>query len=226
MIRRLACTGLTVAVSLVALCARAEDYPTDAEVAGAQGGEVFLGLRSGYALPFGAIEKGGALNDVFNGHVPLWLDVGYKLTPNLLVGLYGQYGFGLIKSADSGDPDGCPSGVDCSGHVIRFGAQVHYQFGPGGTMNPWVGYGFGYEFMSLSMGDGISFGASGFEFALFQLGIDSWVAKGVGIGPFVALSLGQYSDCSAEINGVTGCSLGPQRFHEWLTLGLRGAFEL
>jgi hypothetical protein len=222
--------GLAVVLSLVVL-----DAPTQAQSAAtkapeptpkAEGGKVFLGVRTGYSLPFGAVQSGTAMKDDFNGHIPIWLDVGYKLTPNFMAGVYGEYGFGLIH--------GCPQGLDCSGQVIRFGLQVHGQFLPGESVNPWVGFGMGYEFMNVSMSGtvaGVSAKASawadGIEYANLQGGADFTLASGVGVGPFLSLSLGQYQDCFGKINGHSAkCELGPLRLHEWLTLGVRGAFEL
>jgi len=68
-----------------------------------------LGLRLGYALPPGDAAEGVKLSDGLSGQIPIWLDVGYMVTPNMLVGLYGQYGFAQVKS--------CDDGADCSAHT-------------------------------------------------------------------------------------------------------------
>jgi hypothetical protein len=226
-------TALVVVSSLAWGAHAQEQAPTvepPAPTPTAKGGKVFLGLRSGYALPFGALDQGSTLSDRFEGHVPIWLDVGYKVTQNVVLGLYGEYGFGIIKDQRSLPPAlTCGNGLDCSGHVIRFGAQVQCQVAPGQSVNPWVGLGLGYEILGISAKGtagpvAIEFGATylGFEFANFQTGVDLKVARGVGVGPFVSFSLGQYLDCSAEGHGVLAtCHRGSKRFHEWLTLGGR-----
>src|SRR5438105_4003214 len=65
--------------------------------AGTTGGyadkKIRLGLRLGYALPMGNLAEGAKLGDGISGQIPIWIDAGYMVTPNILLGLYGQYGF-------------------------------------------------------------------------------------------------------------------------------------
>jgi outer membrane protein len=208
---------------------------TPAPAAAQSGGRVFLGVRSGFAVPFGAFQSGSAVGDYFAGYVPIWLDAGYKVTPNLMLGLYGQYGFLIWNTASALGGHGCPSALDCSASVIRFGAQIQYHILPGQSMNPWVGFGLGYEIFSSSVsGTDPTFGsveskesANGFEFGHLQAGLDFKAAKGVGVGPFLGFSLGQSSSCSQSLNGTDlSCTIDHKTMHEWLTLGVRGAFEL
>src|SRR5450432_597419 len=91
----------------------------------AQDGKFKLGLRLGYAVPSGKVSgdttvagvtvPGVKLSDGISGQVPIWIDAGYMVTPNILVGLYGQYGFAQTKN--------CEAGASCSAHDIRFGVQ-------------------------------------------------------------------------------------------------------
>ncbi len=156
-------------VPAVAVDARAQEAADDAEPSASaptpEGGRVFLGIRSGEALALGAIDHGAALADRLGGHVPIWLDVGYKLARHLMLGLYGEYGFGLVKEGEGSlssydcltNPncpaqstqtalllavtralhgDGCLSGMDCSGWVVRFGAQIQYEILAGRARQP------------------------------------------------------------------------------------------
>jgi hypothetical protein len=200
-------------------------------------GQVVLGLRTGYAVPFGAIEHGSALSDAFDGHVPVWLDVGVKLSPSVVLGAYGVYGYGIISRDDTGR-HGCPSGLDCAGHLFRFGPQLQVQLAPGQGVDPWLGVGVGYEVVSVSIRGTVNWFGSptqldasasdhGFEFLNLQAGVDFAAARQVGIGPFASWSLGEYTGCSEENAGRDiECRIDYPRLHEWLTLGLRGAFEL
>src|SRR5262245_48031547 len=59
---------------------------------------VEVGFRTGYALPFGMVAEGLAdpnMTEMVSGSVPLWFDLGYRVTPNVLVGAYFQYGIGF-----------------------------------------------------------------------------------------------------------------------------------
>jgi hypothetical protein len=133
----------------------------------------------------------------------------------------------------------CPSvsGVDCSAHDIRVGLQGQYRFMPKESVNPWVGLGIGYEWLGGSISANTplgsvegSFDVHGFEFLNLQGGADFKVADGVGIGPFLSFSLGEYTDGSVAATGagtVSGSGeLANKSLHEWLTLGVRGAFDL
>ena len=186
-----------------------------------------VGLRAGYAIPIG---KGGAnatqnLSAGISGAIPLWLDLGYRATPELMIGAYGAYAFGFL-----GDTlDRACGAVDCVTYDIRLGAQLHYHFLPGKEGDPWIGLGVGYEWLTFAASQGgqdASITASGFEFVNLQAGLDFAPSKGVnfGLGPFVAFSVAEYSDASCS-GAALGC---PGDFstttHEWLTFGVRGTF--
>ncbi|RYE84347.1 MAG: hypothetical protein EOO75_18220, partial [Myxococcales bacterium] len=102
-----------------------------------------IGLRAGYALPLGKTAAEVKLGDVYAAKIPIQLDVGYRITPQVYLGAYGQYGIGVL---DSELKDGCDAvNVDCSSSNIRFGVNATYHFLTRGTFLPWAGLGFGYE---------------------------------------------------------------------------------
>ena len=224
---RLVLTGMVLAGAMSTTALAAEDTGFD------------LGLRLGYGIPLGsladaAITVAGTnftvnseLNDVISGQVPIWIDAGYRFTPNFMAGIYFQYGFGFVPS------NGCPNGWDCSAQDIRFGLQAQYRFMPRESFDPWLGVGFGYEWLDRSFSfqgvDG-TFTVHGWEFLNLQGGVDFKVADSFGIGPFLSFSLGEYSSYSADISGlgVAGSGSGDidnTALHEWLTLGVRGVFD-
>ncbi len=201
------------------------DAGADAAVTtdGIDDSKFFVGLRLGYSIPLG--KAGGDedeeldLSFVSSGQIPIWLDLGYRVTPNLVLGLYGSYAFGFVG-------DACVEGADCSANQIRFGVQGQYHLSPGESFNPWFGLGIGYEILNLHFeGQGSDFDESfkGFEFANLQVGGDFKVSDSVGIGPFVSFSLGQYSSVGF---GDSSEDLEKKTLHEWLTIGARGAFNL
>jgi hypothetical protein len=217
-----------VAVSLAASSTALAD-PT------ASGIEV--GLRTGYSIPLGNLDGGvgnGAaadkLSDLVSGRIPIWIDAGYRINPNIYVGAFFQYGIASVASNALGGA--CSGSVSCSAHDIQIGAMFAYHLMPDQTIDPWAGIGIGYESLSGSgsvngqNAGGESF--SGFQFANIQLGADYKVMPNLGVGPFASFSLGQYG--SASSTDAAGNSTSISNFntslHEWLTFGIRGVYDI
>jgi outer membrane protein W len=184
------------------------------------GGKIKLGLRLGYMLPMGEFAKDSKMSDAVSGGIPLWLDLGYMVTPNLMVGLYAQYAYLMVKD--------CPDGATCSASDIRIGLQGQYHISPGESMNPWVGLGVGYEMIGTKAEAGgaeVKGNYSGLEFANIQGGADFKVGDSMAVGPFLSFSIGQYS--KGEVTTPAGTFEGDitdKAMHQWLTLGVKGTF--
>jgi hypothetical protein len=190
---------------------------------------VDLAARLGYGVPFGDVGgANGPLGDFYSGHVPLILEVGFRATPALTLGLYGQLGFATVKD---GATTGCGrAGITCSGSVNRLGLEALYRFDASVKLMPWIGAGFGYEWLDIdsssAVGDG-SVGAKGPEFLNLQLGGDLVLTRVVAIGPFVSLTFARSETATASSGGTSiDTDISDKRFHEWLQLGVRGAFAL
>jgi outer membrane protein W len=113
---------------------------------------------------------------------------------------------------------------------MRQGLQVHYHLTPEAPLSPWIGGGFGYEWVNLyQTAQGMTAHAAfdGWQFFNAQIGADYAAAPGFGLGPFVALSFGQYANASVSVgsNSVSG-DIKNQALHEWLTFGVRATFDL
>jgi outer membrane protein W len=193
-------------------------------------GRFVVGLRLGYGLPIGSIAKDLKMSDEVSGQIPIWLDLGYMVTPNIMVGLYGQYGFGSVGGDIKTLCDAAGDSVSCKMSDIRFGVQGQYHVFPRENLDPWFGLGVGYELMKISLSGGGEEGSAtvkGFEFVNLQAGFDYKVAPILGIGPFISFSLGQYGSASADGAGVSvSGDITNKAMHEWLTIGVRGAFTL
>jgi hypothetical protein len=204
-----------------------------------------LGLRTGYALPFGDASSpttststtggvttvttgGGSVDKLITGQIPLWIDAGYRIIPSVYVGGFFQYGFGFIGN-DAKMVCG-QAGASCSTHDIMFGLNAHYHFLPSEVLDPWAGIGFGYEFLGFGFSQGgmsADAQAEGWQFVNAQVGADYHAAPGLGIGPFIALSFGQYKSASLSSGGSSQSQdIQHQSVHEWLTLGVRGAYDI
>ena len=169
-----------------------------------------IGIRGGFALPFG-IAKSVSHSDVVTHSFPIGIEGGYFFNPHLYVGVYGIYGFATNgnASSDCSDPNNT-----CSANQIRIGGMAQWHFTPGQKVSPWVGGGLGYDVVNItatdSNGTGVSAGSiHGFELSLLA-GIDYKPLRYLGIGPFVELSMGHYAGADSATS-----------LYEWLAFGLR-----
>lgn len=180
-----------------------------------------VGARTGYAIAMG--DAGGTLKmtDMTNGQIPLQLDIGYRLANvPLTVGGYLSYGFGSVSGDAKNTCDAL--GESCSTSSLRIGAQLSYSFAdPKEQMAPWIGAGLGYDRFTLTE-SGQDVTLTGWEFLILQGGVDWRLSPQFTLGGFASFSLAQYSD--VEVSGFGSASIPDKKIHEWLTIGIRGAF--
>jgi hypothetical protein len=208
----------------------------------ASAGGFELGARLGYGIPMGKIDDDSDLSDGVTGMIPLQLDLGYRVSPAFSIGGYVMYGVGFAGDDISelcDRADDVP-GVDisCTARDVRLGIQAQYHFLPKKKLDPWVGLGLGYEWLTLGVdgsGGGMQIDMSstgkGFEFINLQGGLDFKVAPGLALGPFLSFSIAQYSSFSVSCSGnacggITTQSrdIDDKAVHQWLMLGVRGTF--
>lgn len=216
-------------------------------LADARGTGFEAGVRVGYGIAFGSTTRTGsdALNQTIAGQVPIWIDLGYRLLPELFVGLYGHYGLGLVgdeldalcrdlkRPMQFVDPNFVSSTAgSCSTSDLSLGAQLHYHPLAKQPIDPWLGAGFGYEWMWFSaagQGGSTSVTFHGFELFNLQAGLDLELSKRVHLGPVLAFSLGQYSRSSRACGRGLSCQpsgeVSNPALHEWLVLGIRGIYS-
>jgi outer membrane protein W len=178
------------------------------------GRKVRLGVGVGFAMPLGDLSTAPLSYDITR-QVPVSLEAGYFIAPHLLIGAYGQYGF-AAGGEDSGD-----------GTVrdVSFGIQAQYHAAPRAGIDPWLGLGVGYEILSnrSEQGDMV---ARGLELARLQAGLDLRVAPAFTLGPFLGLSLDEYTHYKLTRDTYTAFdgAIHPRGFHEWPTVGVKGTF--
>jgi hypothetical protein len=190
-----------------------------------------LGLRTGYALPFGKpYDSDVSMSNDLRGIVPIWVDAGYRINPSIYVGAYGAFGLGIVHTSDTQ----CTNGVSCSAYDVRIGINAQYHFRPKTDVDPWIGLGFGYEWLHYTAsGFGVTFSQTlrGFEVIGLQVGTDFELATGFHMGPFIGYSIAKYSDGTVSrkdplSNVSSSTSIANTAAHEWLTLGIRGVLDI
>lgn len=225
--------GLSSAVG-IASSARADSLDSDLDFdSGRRGPAVRLGfqmaLRSGYSLPLGKASgaPGGEMSNLTGGQVPLLIDIGGKVVPNLFLG--GYLGFAVGPAAGDTDDLCDRENYDCYTASLRAGLQGHFQLFPHSSANPWIGYGIGYESLTLTQkgdGDDGSVTNGGPEYARIMAGLDFRFSRSFGLGPFVDLSIGKYTRYRSDAPGEDDESgdIPKAAMHEWVTVGARFVF--
>jgi hypothetical protein len=224
--------------------------------------KVELGVRTGYGIPIGRYLDAdpGTTNDDANqagasleinsdaaGQIPIWFDLGARIG-QVYVGGYIAYGIVVYSSEHADDCEridefaqGRGGSATCTFHGLRLGANAHYHFGaPGASIDPWLGGGFGYEWLSQGFfleaqdeeGD-YSVTYQGFELLNVQAGVDFPVSATAAFGPFIAATLASYQWASLACVGsacateeATSQNIDDTALHTWVFLGVRGAFLL
>ncbi|HEX6271477.1 MAG TPA: hypothetical protein VFZ53_00485, partial [Polyangiaceae bacterium] len=194
-----------------------------------------MAFRFGLAFPFG--DATGAPLDTLGARyawqVPLGLDIGGKLGPNVFVGGYLTYAFGaegsdtLVEALCDDDDEDLENDVSCGASSLRFGLQVQYHFTPAEKTNGWIGFGAGLTSASQYLKDN-QFGysetvrLSGYTVAQLSGGLDLR-SKLVGAGPYAELSLGRFTRSSTEVDARETASgdIDDPAWHAWLTFGIR-----
>jgi hypothetical protein len=194
-----------------------------------------FGVRLALGLPFGGLVggNGGDLNHSVSTLIaPLWLEAGARIASHWYVGGYFSYAIASLSNQAFGG--NCQTiGIGCSANDIRLGVQGQYHILPDNLFDPWFGAGIGYEWLSATLTQGASVqngGFSGWEFVNLQGGLEFRLLKGMlGVGPFIELTIDQYSSESVSTDnngGTVGQSIPSQALHEWFMLGAKGDFDL
>jgi outer membrane protein W len=192
-------------------------------------GNFQLAFRLGAQAPFGQVTGYGQdpVSGSFSPQGALVTEIGWKFSPNLFAGLYGSLGLGGTSGTASA---ACSqANFTCYAITWRAGLEVLYHFEPASPINPWVGYGIGYESSAIDESNDSGFGrvtASGWEFGHFMAGIDFLVSRKVAIGPLLDLALGEYTRLTSSTDfpgeaGSSGGSIAHTALHEWLFVGGR-----
>jgi hypothetical protein len=115
-------------------------------------------------------------------------------------------------------------GFDCSVLAYQFGVQGQYQFGASEAINPWIGYGVGYELVQQSLeGGGYSETQTSSGITFMKAGIGADFRSTFGLGPFLEVSAGRFVGSQTDVDD-TLVHEGPveeSAWHGYFTFGVR-----
>lgn len=173
-----------------------------------------ISVNAGYAQGVGDISNapGQRIQDIAGAGGAVGLDIGYRATPHLLVGVYGQ---GAMYNNQIGDTDV----RDFTG-----GIQANLHFAPYVGMDPWIGLGTGFHGLWLAQ-PGPNANYLGWEIGRVRLGADFRVSNEVALGPQIGASANLY--LSEKLPGDTSFhDVSNKRVNVAFFAGLQGRFDM
>ena len=108
----------------------------------------------------------------------LELDLGWRVSPNLLLGAY--------STAAKYNPRDAFSGADV--WSVTAGLQANWHFSPGTGLDPWLGMGAGYRIYWIAQSQGTEI-RQGLDLARLQLGLDLPLTRQIALSAFIGASL-------------------------------------
>jgi hypothetical protein len=195
---------------------------------------ILLGVRAGYALPFGDVASdeassppaGPHLKDLVPGKIPLWLEVGYRFNPHFHGELFMELAPSFVASRS------CAQGP-CSALGISFGAEIQVHALPTKLVDPWLGVGFGVELLDATVYDPsppqngtpgrFEMTWRGVEVPRVDGGLDIALSSRLTVGPYVTASFAQFTSFTSKPVGKneTTHAVEDRATHVWLQAGLR-----
>ncbi|MBX3126220.1 MAG: hypothetical protein KF718_05865 [Polyangiaceae bacterium] len=203
------------------------------------------GPRRGFQMHYGvgvAVPAGnasGARGDTLGARyawqvVPLDLGLGAKVSDDLYVGGVLRVGVGAegsdtrVERACEDDDGTIDNEIACSAASYQVGVELRYGLGSADQVNPWIGYGIAADFGHQSIHDRVrarreTTTARGVEWARLAVGLDHRMGRVGGLGPALAVGLGQYTHSRTEVNGepVFDGPIEQTALHAWITLTVR-----
>jgi hypothetical protein len=192
-----------------------------------------MAFRTGVVFPYGAASDEGVddLGSRYAWQIPIVVDLGARFATSWFAGAYLGVSFGStgsdsrLDAACRDDDDDGTNDITCNVISLRAGLEGSYSFQPGEDMNPWLGYGIGFEstgatYTDHERGYEESVLSSGLTYAQVGAGLD--FRKAIGAGPFVEAAIGQFNKTTTQIgNEKFRVEIKDRTLHVWIMLGLR-----
>jgi hypothetical protein len=180
---------------------------------------VELTVGTGYEQAFGKMVKGQpTFTDVGTAGGAVEAGVGYRLIPQLTLGVYGSGGmFGRGNS----------SSIDSSTNLYTAsaGAKADWHFlAAKSQLDPWISLGSGWRGYWLNTTQGTT-SIHGWEIAKLEVGLDVRVNRSVAIGPVIGADVSTFlTQATPTSDGFANIS-NPQA-STFLFAGVQGRFDI
>jgi hypothetical protein len=175
-----------------------------------------IGVAFGYLQGVGDVGDGvRSLTDSGGPGISGEVDLGWRINPNWLVGVYGTTGW---------LPTGDASGDAHNNWTTSAGIQGAYHFMPGNSFDPWVSLGAGWRGYFVNRPSGRD-SRHGIEFARLQVGVDLPIQPGIAISPYIGASgtlfLTQQLAEETSFNDIQN-----RKVNVFLNAGVMGRFDV
>jgi hypothetical protein len=203
-----------------------------------------VGVRTGYGGGAGVVYSGLTVHEASSGGIPVIVDLGARILPELYAGIYGGWASIFTKN----NAVSCPDDLDCKTQQWRFGVQFDFHYIPTSKLDPYIGLGGGYEILHTHITGAIPIPTAlgtipgttdttitdrGWEFANLTAGFDARFNRAVALGPFISGSISEYGVHSGtETASIMGTQVVARPvptvshgLHELLFVGVRATFN-
>jgi hypothetical protein len=186
---------------------------------------VYVGVRAGIGAAVGHVERGEearAVSELFDFALPLHLDLGYRFSPALRVGVYAMY-------APLSTHTFCPAGLSCRASSVRLGVAGEYHLATRRRLHGWVGLGLGYERSGVEISGGgvdVETRYGGAEWLGLSVGADYRLWSRLSIGPALTWTFARYLTRTSRLGTGAGSeAIGSPALHSWALVGARANWE-
>lgn len=175
-----------------------------------------IGIGAGYNQGVGDVGKNvPSLTDSGGAGTSLELDLGWRIDPHFLVGIYGTGAWFTTGDAP---------GNAFNNWSATAGVQGAYHFLPGENLDPWISLGTGWRGYWVNRPEGRD-SRHGLDLARLQVGLDVPVTNGVAVSPFVGASATLFlTQQLAQETSFT--DIQDRKVNVFLNAGVLGRFDL
>jgi hypothetical protein len=177
---------------------------------------VELTIGTGYEQGFGKIVDGQpSLTDVGQAGGAIEASVGYRLIPELTLGVYGSGG--EFSRGDSVDGS-------TNLYTATAGLKADWHFLPAGQeWDPWVSLGTGWRGYWLNDTQGTT-STHGWEIAKLEVGLDYRLDRAIALGPVVGGDVTTFFTQSTP--GTSYASISSPQASTFIFAGVQGRFDI
>ncbi len=175
-----------------------------------------IGIGAGYTQGVGDVGRSvPSLTDSGGAGTSLELDLGWRIDPHFLVGVYGTGAW--FSTGDA-------PGNAFNNWSATAGVQGNYHFLPGQSLDPWIGLGAGWRGYWVNRPEGRD-SRHGLDLARLQVGVDVPVTPGVTVAPFVGATATLF--LTQQLAQETSFSdIQDRKVNVFFNAGLMGRFDL